>query len=133
MVQHLTVAQLDERGLLERISPRLGSAHVPVGPGDDAAVIDAPDGRTVISIDTLVQDQDFRLEWASGYRSSGFDVGWKCAAQNVSDINAMGAVPTSLVISLTLPGDTPVRWVEDMADGLRTALHELGADRCAVV
>ncbi|AUI52786.1 thiamine-phosphate kinase [Arthrobacter crystallopoietes] len=133
MAEHHTVAQLDERALLERIFPRLGTADVPVGPGDDAAVIEAPDGRTVISIDTLVQDQDFRLEWASGYRSSGFDVGWKCAAQNVSDINAMGAVPTSLVISLTLPGNTPVRWVEDMADGLRTALHELGAERCAVV
>ena len=98
------INDLDEGSLLERIFPRLGPANVPVGPGDDAAVIDAPDARTVISIDTLVQDQDFRLEWPSGYRTTGYDVGWKSVAQNLSDINAMGAVPTALVISLTLPG-----------------------------
>jgi thiamine-monophosphate kinase len=128
-----TVAELDERGLLELIFPRLGPDGALVGPGDDAAVVAAPDGRTVLSIDTLVQDQDFRLDWAGGYRSSGFDVGWKCAAQNVSDINAMGAVPTSLVVSLTLPGTTPVGWVEELADGLRAALEGLGAERCGVV
>ena len=91
-----TVADLDEKALLSRIFPRLGTPRALLGPGDDAAVIAAEDGRTVISIDTLVQDADFRLLWPSGYRTSGFDVGWKCAAQNLSDINAMGAVPTSL-------------------------------------
>ena len=101
LAAELTVNDLDEGSLLERIFPRLGLARVPVGPGDDAAVIEAPDARTVISIDTLVQDQDFRLEWPSGYRTTGYDVGWKSVAQNLSDINAMGAVPTSLVISLT--------------------------------
>ncbi|MFD1214159.1 thiamine-monophosphate kinase, partial [Arthrobacter sp. GCM10027362] len=136
VAEKLTVAELDEKGLLQRIFPRLGAAlpaAVPVGPGDDAAVVAAPDGRTVISIDTLVQDHDFRLLWPGGYRTTGFDVGWKCAAQNLSDINAMGAEATSLVVSLTLPGSTEVAWVEDLADGLRAALEQLGAPRCAVV
>lgn len=127
------INHLDEGSLLDRIFPRLGRANVPVGPGDDAAVIDAPDARTVISIDTLVQDQDFRLVWPSGYRTTGYDVGWKSVAQNLSDINAMGAVPTSLVISLTLPGLTPVAWVEDLADGVAEAIRKLGADRCSIV
>lgn len=133
MPEDRTVAELDERGLLQLIFPRLGPDRAIIGPGDDAAVVAAPDGRTVLSIDTLVQDQDFRLDWAGGYRSSGFDVGWKCAAQNLSDINAMGAVATSLVVSLTLPGTTPVGWVEGLADGLRGALDGLGAGRCGVV
>ncbi|MBP3043623.1 thiamine-phosphate kinase [Arthrobacter jiangjiafuii] len=128
-----TVADLDEKSLLARIFPRLGTPIALLGPGDDAAVIAAEDGRTVISIDTLVQDADFRLLWPSGYRTSGFDVGWKCAAQNLSDINAMGAVPTSLVVSLTLPGSTEVAWVEDLADGLAAAIHVLGATECSVV
>ena len=72
----------------------------------------------LISIDTQVQDQDFRLQWPNGYRTTGFDVGWKAAAQNLSDINAMGGKATSLVVSLTLPPETPVSWVEDLADGL---------------
>ncbi|WAP52892.1 thiamine-phosphate kinase [Arthrobacter sp. ATA002] len=127
------VADLDEKSLLARIFPRLGTPKALLGPGDDAAVIAAPDSRTVISIDTLVQDADFRLQWPSGYRTSGFDVGWKCAAQNLSDINAMGAVPTSLVVSLTLPGSTPVAWVEDLADGLADAITALGAEECSVV
>lgn len=127
------VADLSERDLLTLIIMRLGEPKALLGPGDDAAVIASSDGRLVLSIDTLVQDSDFRLEWPSGYRSSGFDVGWKCAAQNLSDINAMGAVATSLVVSLTLPGTTEVAWVEDLADGLAAAIASLGAEECSVV
>jgi thiamine-monophosphate kinase len=133
----LTVAGLSESELLGRIFPRLNrgpdaNAAVLLGPGDDAAIVAAPDGRTVISIDTQVQDQDFRLEWNNGYRTSGYDVGWKAAAQNLSDINAMGARATSLVVSLTMPPATPVAWVEDFADGLTAGLQGLGAGDCAV-
>jgi thiamine-monophosphate kinase len=127
-----TVAGLGEAGLLARILPRLVGAPALLGPGDDAALIAAPDGRFVVSVDTLVQDQDFRLEWPNGYRTTGFDVGWKSAAQNLSDINAMGAVATALVISLTLPAHTPVAWVESLADGYAAAVRTLGADRCAL-
>ena len=127
-----TVADLDEKSLLARIFPRLGTPIALLGPGDDAAVIAAEDGRTVISIDTLVQDADFRLLWPCGYRTTGFDVGWKCVAQNVSDIRAMGAVPTSLVVSLTLPGTTDVAWVEDLASGLAAGIDSLAFERCSV-
>lgn len=133
----MTVSDLTEGQLLARIFPRLElPAHhhsaTLLGPGDDAAVVTAPDGRTVISIDTQVQDQDFRLLWPNGYQSSGTDVGWKAAAQNLSDINAMGATATSLVVSLTLTPSTPVDWVEDFADGINLALRELGATQCSV-
>jgi thiamine-monophosphate kinase len=114
----------------------MGGTHASatlLGPGDDAAIVSAPDGRALISIDTQVQDQDFRLKWPNGYRTTGFDVGWKAAAQNLSDINAMGATATSMVVSLTLPPETPVSWVEDLADGLASAIRELGAINCAVV
>jgi thiamine-monophosphate kinase len=132
----LTVAGLSESELLDRIFPRLhpgcaGNALL-LGPGDDAAIVAAPDGRTVVSIDTQVADQDFRLEWNNGYRTSGFDVGWKAAAQNLSDINAMGARATSLVVSLTMPPETLVTWVEDFADGLTAGIRGLGAPDCAV-
>ena len=135
--QPLTVAALSEAGLLARIFPRLAmagahNAATLLGPGDDAAIISAPDGRTVISIDTQVEDQDFRRQWPNGYRTTGFDVGWKAAAQNLSDINAMGATATSLVVSLTLPPATPVTWVEDLADGLTAGIRELGASGCSV-
>ena len=129
----LTAGDLDESALLARIFPRLNSsASVLLGPGDDAAIVAAPDGRTVVSIDTQVQDKDFRLIWPNGYRSTGFDVGWKAAAQNLSDINAMGAVASSIVASLTIPPSTPVDWVEELADGLTAAILELEAADCSV-
>lgn len=132
-IEQLTVAELSESELLERIFPRLEQGmHILLGPGDDAAIVDAPDGRTVVSIDTQTQDQDFRLEWPNGYRTTGFDVGWKAAAQNLSDINAMGGRATSMVVSLTLPPHTPVSWVEDLADGITAGIRHLGASGCSV-
>lgn len=128
-----TVGDLDESALLARIFPKFkSSASVLLGPGDDAAIVAVPDGRTVASIDTQVQDKDFRLSWPNGYVSTGYDVGWKAAAQNLSDINAMGAEPTSLVVSLTMPSATPVSWVEGLADGLAAAIEMLGAADCSV-
>jgi thiamine-monophosphate kinase len=138
----LTVAGLSESQLLGRIFPRLtipqpnggpaAASYLLLGPGDDAAIVAAPDGRTVVSIDTQVADQDFRLEWNNGYRTTGYDVGWKAAAQNLSDINAMGARATSVVVSLTMPPETPVSWVEDFADGLVAGIRGLGAPACTV-
>ncbi|GAB3526651.1 thiamine-phosphate kinase [Arthrobacter monumenti] len=129
----VSVNELSEGELLSKIFPLLHmSDSVLLGPGDDAAVVAAPDERTVVTVDTQVQDQDFRLIWPNGYETSGFDVGWKAAAQNLSDINAMGAEGTSMVVSLTLPGQTPVEWVEDVARGLSSAIKELGAEDCSV-
>ena len=138
----LTVAGLSESQLLGRIFPRLtipqpnggpaAASYLLLGPGEDAAIVAAPDGRTVVSIDTQVADQDFRLEWNNGYRTTGYDVGWKAAAQNLSDINAMGARATSVVVSLTMPPETPVSWVEDFADGLVAGIRGLGAPACTV-
>ncbi|MHA7180887.1 thiamine-phosphate kinase [Arthrobacter sp. MDB2-24] len=130
----MLVGGVTESLLLSRILPLLGQgAGALLGPGDDAAIVASPDGRTVISMDTLVEDYDFRLLRPSGFRTTGYDVGWKSAAQNLSDINAMGGTATSLVVSLTLPARTPVSWVEDCARGLTAASRGLGAMECSVV
>lgn len=128
------VGATTENAVLSRILPlfQQGAAAL-LGPGDDAAIVASPDGRTVISMDTLVEDHDFRLVRPNGFRTTGYDVGWKSAAQNLSDINAMGGSATSLVVSLTLPPQTPVDWVEDCARGLAAAIRGLGAAGCSVV
>jgi len=122
-----TVGDLGERALLARILEVLsGSSRALVGPGDDAAVLAVPDGRVVVSTDTLVHGPDFRVAW-----SSGFDLGWKAAAVNLADIAAMGASPTALLVALALPDDTAVTFVDDLARGLRAACDAL-APGCAV-
>jgi thiamine-monophosphate kinase len=118
-----TLADLGESGVLARVFPRLPSAAaVEVGPGDDAAVVTAADGRVVATTDLMVEGRDFRPEWSTAY-----DIGWKSAAQNLADIAAMGAVPTALLVGLVAPGSTPVAWVEGLAEGLAAACAGTGA------
>lgn len=113
----MRVADLTEEQLLGRIVPLLPSGWATlVGPGDDAAVVTAGDGRFVVTTDVLVEDRHFRRAW-----STGADVGERAAVQNLADVAAMGAVPTSLVVTLAVPGDLAVSWVEGLARGLAQA------------
>ncbi|WP_029289095.1 thiamine-phosphate kinase [Cellulomonas sp. HZM] len=116
------VADIDEEELLARFVPLLptGSATI-VGPGDDTAVVAAPDGRFVVTTDVLVEDRHFRRSW-----STGRDVGRRAAVQNLADVAATGARPTSLVVALAVPGDLPVAWVEGLARGFADACRPLG-------
>ncbi|MBN9606233.1 MAG: thiamine-phosphate kinase [Actinomycetales bacterium] len=123
-----TLAELGEGAALARIIPRLGVADAAiVGPGDDAAVLAAPDARVVVTTDTMAHGPDFRLAW-----STPFELGWKAAATNLADIAAMGARPTGLVVALLAPAETPVSLLEGLADGLKACCDAL-APGCTVV
>ncbi|MDG6107832.1 thiamine-phosphate kinase [Dactylosporangium aurantiacum] len=109
------VSTIGEFALIELITARLPAQDdVLVGPGDDAAVVAAPDGRFVVTTDLLVERRHFRRDWSSAY-----DIGQKAAAQNLSDVAAMGARPTTLLLGLALPPETAVDWVLELVDGLR--------------
>ena len=122
-----TVGELGELVVLNRIVRRLPAGAPLLGPGDDCAVVAAPDGRFVVTTDMMVHGPDFRWAW-----SAPEDVGWKAAATNLSDVAAMGAVPTGLVIALAAPQDTPVAVLESFADGVGLAVEAL-APGCGVV
>lgn len=117
MTQEPTVAELGENESLKRTVSRLraGSYEV-VGSGDDAAVVVAKDGRFVVTTDTMIEGHDFRLDWSTGY-----DLGWKAVATNIIDVAAMGAKPTTLVVAISVPGDTRIGFLEAFADGLQAA------------
>jgi len=122
-----TVASVGEGAALAAVFPRLAASRERIiGPGDDAAVLAAPDGRVVITVDTMIEGPDFRRAF-----SSPSDVGWKLAATNLSDVAAMGARPSALVVALAVPPDTPVRVLEGIADGLRNACATL-APGCGI-
>ncbi len=56
-----TVGDLGEMDLVEAVVARLGTtAAVLLGPGDDAAVVAAADGRVVVTTDVLVEGRHFR-------------------------------------------------------------------------
>ncbi len=81
-----TLADVGEFGLIAELAGLFPQGeHVLVGPGDDAAVLRVRNGHVVVSTDLLVEGRHFRRDWASAE-----DVGHRAAAQNLSDINAMG-------------------------------------------
>lgn len=123
-----TLGELGETAVLSRVFPRLPAAAAQLlGPGDDAAVVSAPDGRYVVTTDLMVHGPDFRLAWSLPH-----DLGWKAAASNLADVAAMGAVPTALVVAIAAPANTPVSLLEGIADGFRDACAVL-APQCGVV
>ncbi|MGO1591603.1 MAG: thiamine-phosphate kinase [Ancrocorticia sp.] len=116
------VRDLTEDDLLSIITPHLPQADGVIVPsGDDSAVIPASDGRYTVSTDMLVEGHHFRRDW-----SSGADVGWRAATQNLADAVAMGAAPRSIVVSMGLPGDLPASWVESFAIGIAEACGHVG-------
>ncbi|MEW2545617.1 thiamine-phosphate kinase [Streptomyces sp. NPDC047002] len=118
-----TVGELGEFGLIDKLTSRLTTTPaVRLGPGDDAAVVTAPDGRVVASTDLLIEGRHFRRDWSTAY-----DVGRKSAAQNLADIAAMGAVPTALLLGLVVPGELPVAWPTELMDGIRDECQVAGA------
>jgi thiamine-monophosphate kinase len=118
-----TVADIGEFGLLHELTKRFDQGpQVYVGPGDDAAVLRTPKGHVVVSTDLLVEGRHFRREWASAA-----DIGRRAAAQNLSDINAMGGRATALTVGLALPRDLPAQWLLDLADGIAEEAAHVGA------
>jgi thiamine-monophosphate kinase len=119
----VSIAEAGEFGLIARIVARLEAGPMSVlGPGDDAAVVTAPDGRVVASTDVLVEGRHFRRDW-----SSAADVGHRAAAANLADIAAMGAAPTALLVALCVPTDLEVAWAEELAGGLSAEAALVGA------
>ena len=119
----MRIAETGEFGLIARIMAQLepGPATL-LGPGDDGAVIAAPDGRIVASTDVLVEGRHFRRDW-----SSAADVGHRAAAANLADIAAMGAAPTALLLGLCVPTDLEVSWAEELAAGISAEAALVGA------
>jgi thiamine-monophosphate kinase len=96
--------------------------HVLVGPGDDAAVLRIRTGHVVVSTDVMVEGRHFRRDW-----STAADVGHRAAAQNLSDIAAMGGRATSLTIGFAAPADLPVAWALEFAAGFAEEAALVGA------
>ncbi|WP_051138674.1 thiamine-phosphate kinase [Agromyces italicus] len=116
-----TIGALGEQAVLARILPRLHAGDSALlGAGDDAAVVAAPDGRFVVTCDMMIHGPDFRLAW-----STPFELGWKAAATNLTDVAAMGARPTALVVAIAAPPNLAVGVLEGIADGLREGLTAL--------
>ncbi|TNC20329.1 thiamine-phosphate kinase [Amycolatopsis alkalitolerans] len=118
-----TVAELGEFGLIRAVTEnRRQPPTTLLGPGDDAAVVEAADGRVVASTDVLVEGVHFRLDW-----STPEQVGRKAVAVNLADIAAMGAFPTSVLVGLACPAETDAGLVKRITEGMWAEASGAGA------
>ncbi|KRG39284.1 thiamine-monophosphate kinase [Stenotrophomonas panacihumi] len=103
---------MPEFALIDRLRRRVrGREDVPLGIGDDAALLQPPAGEQLaITADTLNAGVHFPVETAPA------DIGWKTLAVNLSDLAAMGAQPRWCTLSLSLPQDEAA-WLDAFADG----------------
>ena len=97
---------------------KIRDKNVIVGSGDDAAVMAVPpEQQLVVSIDTLNIGVHFPAQ------TSAFDLGFKAAAVNLSDLAAMAAKPKWVTLSLTTP-QIDSSWLADFSAGLFSVLKQ---------
>ncbi|NLZ19241.1 MAG: thiamine-phosphate kinase [Bacteroidales bacterium] len=108
-----TLADLGEFGLIGQIRRRFPAPEGVTGIGDDCAVLPQKSGlESLVSTDMLVEGTHFLRDGISPY-----DLGWKSAAVNLSDIAAMGGKPMATFLSLALPADLSETWINAFLDG----------------
>jgi thiamine-monophosphate kinase len=116
----MLLRELGEGGLIQRIRTQFQNSRVVLGIGDDTAVLDIPEGHSILFCsDLLAEDSHF----IRGLHPAD-SVGYKAVAVNVSDIGAMGGVPMHFVISLAAPGDLDLEWVDGFYSGVARACRE---------
>lgn len=125
----MSLAKLGEFGLIGRLAGKLAqtgavpaAGAVDLAIGDDAALLSLPPGtQLVTTVDALIEGVHFRRDW-----SRPEDLGWKALTANVSDLGAMGARPLAALISIALPPDVPVSWVDRLYRGLGECCRRYG-------
>lgn len=123
--QRTEISSLGEFGLIDHLTKNieLQNASSIVGVGDDGAVIDHFGKQTVISTDLLVEGVHFDLIYTPLKH-----LGYKSVIANISDIYAMNATPTQLVISLGLSNRFSVEAVDELYEGIYAACEKYGVD-----
>ncbi|MFT7372235.1 MAG: thiamine-monophosphate kinase [Oleiphilaceae bacterium] len=95
----------------EGIGPKL--TEVNVGVGDDCAVINIPNDQSLcLSLDTMVAGVHFLHD------APPKKIAYRALAAAMSDLAAMGAVPSHFTLSLTLP-DANAQWLAEFSSGLK--------------
>jgi thiamine-monophosphate kinase len=115
---------MNEFELIQRLTVGLPlNASTRVGCGDDCAVLDlgVPGEWVLFKTDAVVAGVHFDGQAAPEA------VGHKALARCFSDIAAMAGRPTQLVVTLGLPADFNVEWVERLYAGLRALADRYGA------
>ena len=116
---------LGEFGLIDQLTQDfpLRQASSLKGVGDDAAVIDHAGGRTLVSVDLLLEGVHFDMTYTPLKH-----LGYKAAVVNFSDIYAMNGTPTQIVVGLGVSNRYSVEALDELYAGIRLACEQYGVD-----
>jgi len=111
---HIRLGDGGEFDLIRRMLERWGARAS--GIGDDAAVIDAIDDRSLVaSTDISIENVHYRRDWLSPY-----EIAYRATTAALSDLAAMAALPVGILVAMGIPDD----WRKDidcLADGIGDA------------
>jgi thiamine-monophosphate kinase len=119
------VSELGEFGLIEHLTKNIEihNASTIVGVGDDGAVIDHFGKQTVLSNDLLIEGVHFDLMYTPLKH-----LGYKTVVVNISDIYAMNAIPTQIIIGLGFSNRFSVESLDDFYEGVYAACSQYKVD-----
>jgi len=119
------ISSLGEFGLIDHLTRNLEiqNASTILGVGDDGAVIDAFGKQTVISTDLLIEGIHFDLAYTPLKH-----LGYKSVIVNLSDIYAMNAIPTQILLSLGISNRFSVEALDEFYEGVYAACEKYGVD-----
>ncbi len=119
------ISTLGEFGLIDHLTKNIEHKNVSsiLGVGDDAAVIDHFGKQTVISTDLLIEGIHFNLLYMPLRH-----LGYKSVVVNLSDIYAMNASPTQILISIAISNRFSVESLDEFYEGVYAACEKYGVD-----
>ena len=119
------IATLGEFGLINRLTKdiKLTQPTSIKGCGDDAAIIDNGDKRTLVATDLLLEGIHFDLTYFPLKH-----LGYKAAVINFSDIYAMNGTPQQITVSLGISKRFSVEDIEEFYDGVKLACQVYNVD-----
>jgi thiamine-monophosphate kinase len=119
------ISNLGEFGLIDHLTkdiPLINESSV-CGIGDDAAVIDHNGFQTLVSVDLLVEGVHFDLTYTPLKH-----LGYKAAIVNFSDMAAMNASPTQIVVGLAVSNRFSLEAIEEIYAGIKLACEKYKVD-----
>src|SRR3954468_3253241 len=125
MSERTEISSLGEFGLIEHLTKNieLQNASSVLGVGDDGAVIDHFGKQTVVSTDMLVEGVHFDLMYTPLKH-----LGYKSVIVNISDVYAMNATPTQIVISIAISNKFSVEALDEFYEGVYAACDYYNVD-----
>ncbi|MBP0613210.1 thiamine-phosphate kinase [Chryseobacterium sp. cx-311] len=119
------ISQYGEFGLIKHLTENFSFSNesTEISIGDDAAVIDPQGQKVVITTDVLAEGVHFNL----GYVPLKH-LGYKAVAVNISDLAAMNATPTQILVSLAISNRFPVEALEEIYEGIALACERYKVD-----